>query len=360
MIKSLTVRNIKCFVKQEFNLSGLTVFCGANSAGKSTAIQCLLLLRQSYNKDKLSGGEIHLIGEYFSLGHVSDLVNHKADDKFVSIDIDGINFLSDVSRVNRDSYRLPFSADSDTEHPSFSRTFVYLSAERLGPRNSHDVSFESKSIDFGIYGQFALSEFVKRASSPAINHALARLYNPTDASPSDTLTLEIAVKEAMKQICPGFDLKYQSHTTVDRVSGAFASENTLTPVRPTNTGFGVSYLLPIIIAGFCLSSGDTFIVENPEVHLHPSAQSSVAKFLAQVAASGVQVIIETHSDHVINGIRLFVKDSPGFSDRVVINSIGKNFGNPEVKAITVDRDGNLSGTQDGFFDQTEKDLLRLF
>jgi predicted ATPase len=364
MINSLEIKNIKCFIHQEFKFSNLTAFCGANSVGKSTAIQCLLLLRQTYKKDKFSSKEINLIGEYFSIGHVSDLINHNASDRIIFINIDGINFQSDVSTINRDSYSLHFDNIEQFEHPLFSGNFIYLSAERLGPRNSYDVNFDSKSIDLGIYGQFAMSEFVRNASGAAINKHLAQIYKPKEVlsqnKNDDSITLEVAVKEAMKHICPGFDIKYQSHTTVDKVSGTFASENTINPVRPTNTGFGVSYLLPIIIAGFCLTHGDTLIVENPEVHLHPSAQSSVAKFLAQVAASGVQVIIETHSDHVINGLRLFAKDTPSFADKIIINSIGKNLGKSEVKPIAIDTDGNLSGTQSGFFDQAEKDLLRLF
>ena len=49
------------------------------------------------------------------------------------------------------------------------------------------------------------------------------------------------------------------------------------------------------------------MVENPEAHLHPSAQAAMGEFLAISAASGIQVILETHSDHVLNGIRRAVK-----------------------------------------------------
>lgn len=45
------------------------------------------------------------------------------------------------------------------------------------------------------------------------------------------------------------------------------------------------------------------IIENPELHLHPKAQSELALFLSTVAHAGVQVVIETHSDHIVNGVR---------------------------------------------------------
>lgn len=65
MINSLTIKNIKCFEDQNFKFSPLTVLCGANSAGKSTIIQALLLLRQSYNEDNFSSSEIALMGGVF-------------------------------------------------------------------------------------------------------------------------------------------------------------------------------------------------------------------------------------------------------------------------------------------------------
>ena len=75
-------------------------------------------------------------------------------------------------------------------------------------------------------------------------------------------------------------------------------------MRPTNMGFGVSYALPVITAGLLAPAGSLLVVENPEAHLHPAGQSRVGRFLAHLAASGVQVVAETHSDHVLNGVRL--------------------------------------------------------
>lgn len=73
--------------------------------------------------------------------------------------------------------------------------------------------------------------------------------------------------------------------------------------RPANTGFGLSSALPIIVAGLSTDAGGTLLIENPEAHLHPAAQSRMGAFLALVAGAGVQVFVETHSDHILNGIR---------------------------------------------------------
>ncbi len=80
------------------------------------------------------------------------------------------------------------------------------------------------------------------------------------------------------------------------------------PLRPTNVGFGLTHALPVIVACLAAEPGTMLVVENPEAQLHPRGQVSIGRLLALTAASGVQVIIESHSDHVLNGIRLAVKD----------------------------------------------------
>lgn len=366
MITKLTAKNIKCFEYQEFSFSNLTVFCGANSAGKSTALQCILLLRQTYNSDQFKSTELNLMGEYFSVGHAMDLISHSAKENELLIALDDLSFRIDLQGVDLENYRLGFDRLPNYEHAIFKEDLVYLCAERLGPRNSYDVSFNSKSLNIGIYGEYAMAEFVKRSSSSAVNQSLVHLACRPGASGeiagpvADELTLEVAVKTVMRKICPGFDINYESHKTVDRVSSTFASPATKNPVRPVNSGFGVSNVFPIVVAAFCIPQGGTLILENPEVHLHPQAQSELAQFLAQLSASNVQVIIETHSDHIINGIRLFSKSTVLSADHIAINSIGKTEGVRDVKLIKVDSDGNLSDFHEGFFDQAEKDLLQLF
>ena len=74
-------------------------------------------------------------------------------------------------------------------------------------------------------------------------------------------------------------------------------------IRPKNVGTGVSYIAEIIIAAFSCEKGDMLIIENPEIHLHPSGQAELMEFLVFLAQRGLQVVMETHSDHVFNGLR---------------------------------------------------------
>jgi predicted ATPase len=103
-------------------------------------------------------------------------------------------------------------------------------------------------------------------------------------------------------------------------------------------------------------------VENPEAHLHPAGQSRFGSFLALLAGTGVQVIVETHSDHVLNGIRRAVAlDRTIDHDAVAIHFFLTE--DPDVDSIA--REVHLTPTAalkdwpSGFFDQFERDLAVL-
>lgn len=362
MIKALRVKNVKCFKSASFNFSGITVFCGSNSAGKSTALQTLLLLKQSANNSSLLRNALSLAGEYFSFGHVNDLVSHNVDGDVLSIGIDNLEFNCDLKKSAPENYHLELEDPVSIDHSLFSSEFHYLSAYRLCPQNSYDINCDTSKINIGIFGQYAVAELVKHGEEPAANQKLAKiicshLLIEGDESP---VNLDIAFKEAMKKITPNFDINVSDHSSLDKVSNSFPAHGTNNRIRPVNTGFGISYVLPIVLAALCTREGGYLLVENPEVHLHPAAQSMLAGLLTMAATCGIQVIMETHSDHIINGIRVYVKENNIETGFVTINSVREIDGERVVTEIIVDSDGGLSNMDEGFFDQAEKDLLRLF
>jgi predicted ATPase len=124
-------------------------------------------------------------------------------------------------------------------------------------------------------------------------------------------------------------------------------------MRPANVGFGFSYALPIVVAALTAAPGAVLIVESPEAHLHPAGQSAVGQFLARLASAGVQTILETHSDHVLNGIRRAVAERGLLSpDDVIVHF----FGADGAAQLTMRGSGALTEWPEGFFDQAEIDL----
>ena len=128
---------------------------------------------------------------------------------------------------------------------------------------------------------------------------------------------------------------------------------------PTNTGFGISYVLPIIVTCLLAEKDRWVIIENPEAHLHPAAQSKIGGFLAKMANAGLRIVVETHSDHIINGIQLAVAKKEIENSCIIINYFDKGEQQPKVHSISMNEKGELDKWPKGFFDQTEIDFAKL-
>jgi predicted ATPase len=135
--------------------------------------------------------------------------------------------------------------------------------------------------------------------------------NTTLSHPSAaSLALRDQVEAWLREISPGARIHPTARLDMDLV-GLHYSFNMGTQIsnmyRATNVGFGITYILPVIVAMLASPAGTLLLIENPEAHLHPKGQACMGDLLARAANAGVQVVVETHSDHVLNGIRLAVR-----------------------------------------------------
>lgn len=142
--------------------------------------------------------------------------------------------------------------------------------------------------------------------------------------------------------------------------------------NPQSVGFGISYILPVLVALLTSIPEDIVIIENPEAHLHPRGQAEMGNLIARAAAYGVQVFVETHSDHVINGVRVAVKKGIVKPDDVNIafferkrHEIVSDDGvkgqeyYADVRNIKIDANGSLSEYPEDFMDEWSNQLMRL-
>jgi predicted ATPase len=129
--------------------------------------------------------------------------------------------------------------------------------------------------------------------------------------------------------------------------------------KPTNMGFGVSYALPVIVAGLTAAPDALLLVENPEAHLHPAGQSQMGVFLASMAGAGVQVLVETHSDHVLNGIRRAIGELGVLgAERAIVHQFDISESS-DHRSLSFSPGGGLSDWPPGFFDQYQMDVAAL-
>jgi predicted ATPase len=370
MIRKLRLGAFKRFTDREFSLGKFNLLTGINGSGKSSVIQSLLCLRQSYEIGALEQGRLALNGRLVELGSGKDVfsANASTDELVIKLTGDKTTFVARAPYTPAFAtvYSLPLESavQAPAELGLFGGCFNYLTAERLGPRKMSPVLPERQNQwDVGKSGEHAPFIIASEIKERRVDNALVTL---SDREGNTLPFLKFQWISWMAAIFPGFDadaiIDYATDYVrilyaLDRITG---TESALL-VKPINAAFGVSYVLPIIVAGLIAEPNSVLLIENPEAHLHPAAQSRIGEFLARVACGGAQVFVETHSEHVLNGARRVVKQGLLSSDDFGLFFLSKGrTATKESDRIPLESTADLAQWPAGFFDQLDKDLQDLY
>jgi len=134
-------------------------------------------------------------------------------------------------------------------------------------------------------------------------------------------------------------------------------------VSPNDVGVGVSQTLPVLAVVLLASPGDLIVLEQPELHLHPSSQLQLARFFVAAIRSGRRLLIESHSEHFLNQLRLEITRASKEDSEWLAESVGFIFaeksedGATLFKEVPLSPDGTLALWPKGFFDQGS-DVIR--
>ena len=352
-IDKLKLENFKCYKHQEFEFSQLTVFCGANSAGKSSAIQALLMLLQSRFE-----AQVHFNGNLVSPGQYrQDILAHDAE----SEDKLSIALTSNMG-VTRWIYDESIDAllSTDSMLPSFEvllSSFQYVQAERLGPEDNYknkEAFFHKNWLGKkGEYTSEIMTEIEEREGDDI------RLAKGDYRLHSSTRSVRIydQIRAWMQEISQNLRVSTQTLQEAN-ISFNTYSYNGGAEVKAKNVGFGMSYSLGVVAALLITPPGGLVIIENPEAHLHPRAQSYLGRLIALSALSGVQVIVETHSDHLLNGIRVIARLKEEYKEGdFCINFVDRDEqGEVQVERLPIGTKAELPKWPNGFFDQSAEDM----
>lgn len=331
MIRKIHLSSFKCFEDQNILFAPITVLTGLNNCGKSSVLQALRICQEKQIPD--------------GLGEARDLKCQSSVD-FPEIKIDF---------SNGDSIDCSFSA-SGIKCPSTNAAFThlqYISADRLGPQVSLPYKNNVKHVGKQGENVYAVLNQYRDQSGvpPKLRHE----------SLQEAGSIFEQVRAWLKIISPSTAFDFQIYSEADMGTAHFGD------FRPTNVGFGLSYTLPIIVsvlvnAAISQSGQDMILlIENPEAHLHPRGQTALGNFLALASQCGVQCIIETHSEHILNGIRIAVKEGQLPPDHAIFHYFEKKPGmeTTNVESIFTDKNGMLDKWPDGFFDENERAMMRL-
>lgn len=373
MIDSLEIENFKCFSGLRVRLGGLTLLTGFNASGKSSALQPLLLLAQAL-KMSITTTQLTLNGPLVRLGTVGDVLPANSVQASVVFKVaDTFNEVTwhtssragerhfDVSNLN--SRTLIDSSESgvdttvlDRSNPILSALadLSYLSAVREGAADVFPLPEIAVQVapDVGADGRFAAYWYDVFVDDEV---PLARRCPGESAG-----SLRKQLDAWFATLFPGAQVNVQHIAQASLECLQFRLNDIGTWRRPANVGYGFTYAFPVLVALLTASQGQLIVIDSPEAHLHPFAQSQMGRMLAHFAAAGVQVVVETHSDHLLNGVRLAVKGGVISHNQVRTHFFeGASDTGHGVRTLSIDRDGRINDWPEGFFDQSEKDLARL-
>lgn len=355
MITDVRIKGFKRFSDHVFDMRSLTILAGVNGAGKTSVIHSLLLTAEAWRRDD---GVVELNGPYgLELGEFSDVLNHETTSDFsviIGSDHDS-GRLEDAWVFGEGDTGLYAKVDLPRPQSVFNgepRSFQYLQAERLGPRVTQgSAALPSTMLEVGCSGQFTAQVLDTLGGKLSVEEE--RRFITDDSIPP---LLKSQTEAWLSLITRPIQIDTETFPGTSVTALKFRTSDIW--LKPTNMGFGVTYALPVILAGLTAVKGGVLVVENPEAHLHPAGQSHMGVFLAIIAASGVQVVVETHSDHILNGIRLAIGSHKLLKHtQSIVHYFDGDESAPDSLEFT--EVGGVSSWPAGFFDQYHLDIAAL-
>ena len=369
MIKNISLCNFKCFAQEtDIRLARVTLLYGHNGRGKSSLSQALLLIGQSMKK-RNDIDELYVMGDQVKLLSFQDIktTGSESDEICFTIEtesetlelgfipVEGKPQLGGVSKyvINGES-RFDVRTTNNTEHggeqgkAAFTtsdstilqilKDITYVSAGRLGPVCDMVRNDTIAPDEVGTKGEHLIN---------ALSHQTPEFVE--------------FVGKVLSEILGGGSVIIPDHNAT-RLELKLNSRDGDAKFNPVNVGFGYSYVLPVIVCTLLAEKGSVLIVENPEAHLHPRAQSRIMEFLVkQALEKDLQLMIETHSDHVVNGLRISMKKNLMRLEDGIIQHFAYENGTitPVITEITSDKYGNLSSYPEDFMDEWTEQMMQL-
>lgn len=373
MINDISLYQFKNYAEEvTIPFSALNIIYGSNGKGKSTMLQALMLLSQTLRaEDKLQ--HLRINGEFVSLDRFEDILCSYAETSEEEIHISlhsGSDYIETIFtkgqlpqranlkalRVNGMDYVTENASDKTEENGCVDeaveigysihsisdvaglqqiKSMYYVSADRRGPINGIKRDDNVNPDCVGVNGEFSIQV----------------LYHHPE--------LLSQLEDALSTIFKGASIRLPSDSNDDDLKLLLDSSDSSKGYKPTNVGFGYSHVLPIIIQVLLAKPNSIVILENPEAHLHPGAQSRIVDFLIhQMKEKSLQIFIESHSDHIINGARLAVKNQTITPNEVSILFVSRDEtdvrGIPSVHQVEILPNGALCDYYDDFMDEWTK------
>lgn len=361
--ENISLRFKFSFIENNCNVLS-SLFYHLNGLEKETKLKFNIInftkISNEFMNNIYKGSSISNMVINFNTLIIEDALHH-SDSMVNDLDIEFNNFTKvESNNINFNEFlfkKLNISFDLNDElfiplfeNDNFVKNIHYISADRLGPQDIYPRSNLGSFVNVGARGEHTATVLAQKQRE---------LVAESLCLGEDARTVLQQTEEWLREIFGGAKLSVEVHR--DFVDIGFNTRPDRNRYKPANVGFGYSYILPIIVSGLVAQPGELLIVENPEAHLHPRAQAALTRFLSKVAETGVQVFIESHSEHILNALRIVAKtpDIAISNTDISVLYFQDNDQEPFVP-IPILPDGGIETWPQGFFDQTDKDYKELF
>ena len=412
MFDVLTLKHFKAWrsvVKVE--LKPVTVFLGTNSSGKSSLLQALLLLKQTVaSPDRtvqlnLGGDEVN---DYFSFGQFDEVLTHGATPRQFAIGFDFHQAEGEESpaklstRIHSGSFFASYSMTSSKaavvqelrltgDDATFRLVrrdrgaYSLFAGEELQPMGKSKSYAPERSISLPVEAVHLLSQDGKIAEdiSLSIRRELERIAylgplrrkperdyvwngsRPGDIGSDGSKAIDVLLASALenkstvikevsvwlKRMGVAEEIQVRQLGRSSRYEIVILRDGVTSNLR--DVGIGVSQVLPVVTLALFAPEGSTVILEEPEIHLHPSAQSVLAELFAEVSKQRqIQFLVETHSEHLFRRLQTLVARQAFLPDDCRLYFVERNGADAQLLHLQLDEFGRIQQWPEHFFGDT--------
>ncbi len=372
-LKNFTIENFKAFRHCTLELPPLTVLIGENSSGKSSLLQALLLLKQTLEGPS-GGGVLLLNSHYVQIHQFREIVfGMPSEEAKLAFELEFENFELnfEVSSMREGDWpRLKFYIDNEELPVDEIYTYRFF-PDFLGGQKP---LFEEKPFiipENFLYLYKTIRDFFENIGYiQPIRPAPERYYNLSGIRPrwigvqaesiADFLEANPAIKEKVQDWFVdsaklASDVKFESDTKRGQMEILFTEATTGLEIDISRLGFGFSQILPIVVATF--SDMGLLIFEAPEIHLNPSLHGTLTDLFIEAANNDKQVLVETHSEHVIYRIQRRVAEGVIAPEDIAIYYVRRGEEGSIAERLTLTKEGEIPNWPEGFFDTRMQDVF---
>ena len=406
MLRNIVLSNFKCLVNAELEgLTKLNILIGSNSSGKSSIFQGLMLVKTMWDEGIRPEEALSHLG----LGQVRDVVFKRdpsnAAKIVIGFDLDDYERnrivelaveepVFDLFASSRIGYSLQFShADARLEVLCGGSSLFEVSTREPGKvakplRSELNVSLNWPYPKFGgpptiVATLYGIGEILRDRFTNRLRH-LGALRGSTrlgsqipDTRPKyvDSRGENVEgilgfmrddpedrpVYDKIAYWASEFGLEDVVERTIDGPLWMTTGKDSLldVDVSRVNTGFGTNQLLSAIVLCFDSRPLSTIMIEQPEIHLHPESQSKLADLFLDVVEYGNQLILETHSEHLLMRLQRYVAEGKLSLKDIAVFFVEKTRSGSEVRKLIMERDGRIPEGLPGFFEADFDELIAL-